>query len=253
MKDNKENVVKFLFVSILTDFGFKITFGNDKHSHFLIKSIQALIKSKVPIVSISMAPQVREGETKDSKGGVYDVTCVDKDGNVYIVELQMYGFKAFIQRAKFYAYHRFNQMVKKGSDFDWNIKENIYAISFLNGSIFKDTEQYHHFCCLRSEEGRLMDNQITHVIIELNKFDKTEEECITDLDKLLFFMKNIGTITEKEQLPKFAGEDWLQPVLNNLDIRNLTKEELAQYEISRANASMYNAYQKSMGRKRNYN
>ena len=43
--------------------------------------------------------------------------------------------------------------------------------------------------------------------------------------------------------------EWWECIYADLDIRNLTKEELAQYEISRANASMYNAYQKSMEEK----
>ena len=43
--------------------------------------------------------------------------------------------------------------------------------------------------------------------------------------------------------------EWWECIFADLDIRNLTKEELAQYEISRANASMYNAYQKSMEEK----
>jgi hypothetical protein len=37
------------FISILSDYGFKATFGNESDTTFLKKALQALIKSPVPI------------------------------------------------------------------------------------------------------------------------------------------------------------------------------------------------------------
>ena len=237
-----KETLTYLYVSILTDFGFKKTFGNKNNLLFLKKAIQALIQTTIPIESITLSFQVVPGLTEDSRGGVFDISCVDKEGTVYIVELQMYGFLAFIQRAKFYAFHSFNDMVEKGSDFDFKKLKKIYVISFLNGNIFDNTDDYHHKCCLRSEKGLILDDQITHVVVELKKFNKIEEECITDLDKLLYFMKLSDTITDKKQLPKFHKEGWLKQTLDIIDVSSLSKEELAEYEKSKARSAMYSYY-----------
>ena len=40
------------FISLLSDYGFKVTFGNESDTRFLKKAIQALINSPVPIREI---------------------------------------------------------------------------------------------------------------------------------------------------------------------------------------------------------
>ncbi len=41
-----------IFIPIISDYGFKATFGNEANTLFLRKALQALIKSKVPIKEV---------------------------------------------------------------------------------------------------------------------------------------------------------------------------------------------------------
>ena len=43
---------------------------------------------------------------------------------------------------------------------------------------------------LKNQYNEEIDNQITHIIIEISKFEKAVEQIVTDLDKLIFIMRN---------------------------------------------------------------
>ena len=81
-----------LFVSMLCDYGFKITLGNETDTLFLRKSIQALIKSDVPIVEVTLSRNEIASKTVKSGGGLFDISCKGKKGNQYIVEMQLSDF-----------------------------------------------------------------------------------------------------------------------------------------------------------------
>ena len=55
-------------------------------------------------------------------------------------------------------------------------------------------------------------------------------------------MKLSDTITDKKQLPKFHKEGWLKQTLDIIDVSSLSKEELAEYEKSKARSAMYSYY-----------
>ena len=86
------------FISILSDYGFKATFGNEADTTFLKKTLQALINSKTPIKSIELAKNDISAITIDSRSGIYDIACVDEKDNHFIVEMQLSEYPEFIQR-----------------------------------------------------------------------------------------------------------------------------------------------------------
>ena len=214
---------------MLSDYGFKVTFGNENHPRFLRKALQALINSDVPIREVLFTKNEITATTKTSRGGLYDVTCEDELGRVFIVEMQLFNFKNMIHRAKHYAFHRYNIMVKKGN-YRFNDLKRIYTVSILAGQTY-DTELYHQIGTLKNQRGELMDDQITHVVVELDKFRKTLEQVETDLDKLLYTMKLTDTAPKDAKLPDFMREGWLEETLEELERANMTPEERAQWEM----------------------
>ena len=86
------------FIPLISDYGFKVTFGNEANSLFLRQSLQALIKSPIQITEIIFDKNTVEGYTTDSRSGVYDVSCTDEQGNHFIVEMQLSDYPQFLQR-----------------------------------------------------------------------------------------------------------------------------------------------------------
>jgi predicted transposase/invertase (TIGR01784 family) len=219
------------FISILSDYGFKVTFGNESDTRFLKKALQALINSSVPIREVTFVESEIKGLTKDSRSGIYDLACVDENDNHFIVEMQLSEYPEFIQRMKFYALYRFNTLVKKGK-YTFEGLPKIYCIGILASNIFSDITYYHNIAVLRNEKGELIDDQMTFVTVELAKFKTKLKDIQTDLDKLIYTMKNLHKVTKSSQYPQFWNEEWLQAAIHEVDKKAMTQEQRLAYEMT---------------------
>jgi predicted transposase/invertase (TIGR01784 family) len=173
-----------IFIPIISDYGFKATFGNEANTLFLRRALQALIKSEVPIKDVKFDKNTFEGITQDSRSGIFDLACTDENDNHFIVEMQYGDAPNFVQRMKFYTLHKFNAMVKKGK-FDYSTLAKIYCVGILANNI-NPYKHYHNVSNLRNEQGELIDDQMTFVTVELEKFTLQETDCQTDLDTYIY-------------------------------------------------------------------
>jgi predicted transposase/invertase (TIGR01784 family) len=148
------------FIPIISDYGFKVTFGNESDTRFLKKALQALVSSPIPIREITFVTNEVKGITIDSRGSIYDLSCVDENNNHFIVEMQLSEYPEFIQRMKFYSLHRFNTLVKKGK-YTFDNLPKIYCIGILATNIFPQIADYHNIAVLRNGKGELIDDQMT--------------------------------------------------------------------------------------------
>ncbi len=218
-----------IFIPIISDYGFKATFGNETNTLFLRRALQALIKSEVPIKEVKFDKNTFEGITQDGRSGIFDLACTDENDNHFIVEMQYGDAPYFVQRMKFYALHKFNAMVKRGK-FDYGTLTKIYCVAILANNI-NTYEHYHNVSNLRNEQGELIDDQMSFVTVELDKFMLKELDCQTDLQKLIYTMRTIHTVTQPTQFPKFWDEEWLKVAIDELDSRKMTPDEKASLEI----------------------
>ena len=72
---------------------------------------------------------------------------------------------------------------------------------------------------------------MTFVTVELDKFTLQEIDCQTDLQKLIYTMRTIHTVTQPTQFPQFWNEEWLKVAIDELDSRKMTPDEKASLEI----------------------
>lgn len=229
------------YIPLISDYGFKATFGNETDSLFLRTALQALIKSETPIREVHFDKNAFEALTIDSRSGIFDLACTDENGSQFIVEMQLGFAPHFIQRMKFYALHKFNTLVERGA-FDYANLPRIYAIAILAKNILS-AEPFHTVANLRSERGEIIDRQLTFITVELAKFTKQVAEIETDLDKLIYTMKTLHT-TEPTQYPAFWNEEWLKRAIDELDTRKMSPEERAYFaRVTAANAEAVKAEQ----------
>ncbi|AQG79511.1 Rpn family recombination-promoting nuclease/putative transposase [Spirosoma montaniterrae] len=219
------------FISILSDYGFKVTFGNESDTRFLRRALQALIQSPATITQVEFIESEIPGLTRDSRSGVYDLACVDERGNQFIVEMQLSKYPDFIQRMKFYSFYRLNTLVRKGK-YKFEGLPRIYCIGILAFDIFPHVGDYHNVAMLRNEKGELIDDQTTFITVELAKFKKRLANVQTDLDKLIYTMKATHKATKPKQFPQFWNEEWLEAAIKELDTRQMTPEKRMAYEMT---------------------
>lgn len=219
------------FIPIISDYGFKVTFGNESDTRFLKKALQALVNSTIPIREVTFVSNEVKGITIDSRGSIYDLSCIDEKNNHFIVEMQLSEYPEFIQRMKFYSLHRFNTLVKKGK-YSFENLPKIYCIGILATNIFPQIKDYHNIAVLKNVHGELIDDQMTFITLELAKFKKKLKDVETDLDKLIYTMKNLHKIKKPIQYPQFWDEEWLNIAIQELDKKAMSPEQRLAYEMT---------------------
>lgn len=219
------------YIPIISDYGFKVTFGNESDTRFLKKALQALVNSPIPIREITFVSNEVKGITIDSRGSIYDLSCVDEKNNHFIVEMQLSEYPEFIQRMKFYSLHRFNTLVKKGK-YTFDNLPKIYCIGILATNIFPQIADCHNIAVLRNAKGELIDDQMTFITVELAKFKKKLKDVHSDLDKLIYTMKNLHKVKKPIKYPQFWDEEWLNVAIQELDKKAMTPEQRLGYEMA---------------------
>ena len=228
------------FVSILSDFGFKRTFGNQNETLFLKKALEILIKSDEPIREVSFDNTVKTPLFPDDRGAVFDVNCIDEKGRSFLVEMQRTELKSFIHRSKFYAYLHLNEMIERGGRIRFNNLRPIYTIAVLDGIAFPNSPELHQHVCLRNQHGELIDEQITHVLLELGKWNKSEEEIVSDLDILILLMKFTETATVDTPTPEILVQTgWAEWVMEQLERKDLNRSERLFFRKQQAKIGYY--------------
>lgn len=219
------------FIPLVSDYGFKVTFGNEVDTRFLRKALQALINSPTAIQQVTFIQNEIKGITRDSRSGIYDLFCKDELGNEFIVEMQLSEYPELIQRMKFYSLYRLNTLIRKG-DYQFDNLPKIYCIGILAVSIFPDIADYHNVAVLTNQKNELIDEQMTFITVELDKFTKDLPAIESNLDKLIYTMKTVHEVSEPTQFPQFWNEEWLQVAIQELDKRALTPEQRLSYEMT---------------------
>lgn len=226
------------YISLLSDYGFKVVFADETDTLFLRKALKALIQLPYEIKQVQFLRHEFVGLTQRARAGLFDLLCEDELGNTFIVEMQLGHYPNYFHRAKFYAFQRFNTMIEKGDYYFQDLKR-IYCIGLLGHNIFPQSELYYHFITSKNQHNEEIDHQITHVIVEFRKFKKQASEIVTDLDKLLYLMKNVHKIKGLDELPEELTDDWVQQALQKVDRSQMTAEQRSFFEMTLArNASI---------------
>jgi len=106
--------------------------------------------------------------------------------------------------------------------------------------MYPDSKEYHHIGCLRNQHGEFMGDEITHVVLELDKWNKQVDDIESDLDKLIYVMKATHelNVVDKFVAPQFWSEEWIQSALKDELKRENTEMERQNAEMERENAEM---------------
>lgn len=221
-------------VSFLSDYGFKVTFGDKDNTLFARKALEFIIEDLQPIEELKFLRNEFEGQTEGARAGLYDVVCQDEYKRVFIIEMQVDNYENLLKRLQFYAFQMFTAYAKKGKG-GFNEMISVHCICILKGSVTEST-QYHQVITLKNNENEVvMDDLIFH-LIELGKFSiaKKDYSLIQSLkDELFYTMKYAHTYdVTKNEFPAFWGKDYFQAALKRLDTSRMSSVDMALLENS---------------------
>jgi len=230
------------FLDPKNDVAFRKIFGNEKNQDILIHFLNDMLifKEREAITEVQFLRPVQDPEIAAKKTSIVDIMCTDKDGNRYIVEMQVAKEKGFTKRAQYYAAKAYGSQLKIKEKYQ-DLKEVIFLaiadfVMFPNKVAYKSD---HVILDKDSLEHDLRDFSFT--FLELGKFNKKIDELSTIIERWAYFFKHAEE-TSKEDLVKIIGnEAIMQRAYEELDRFNWDEEELSAYEAAMKKQMDYEA------------
>ena len=120
---------KVRYIDPLTDWGFKRLFGTEVNKEILAGFLQVLFPDR-EIRDIRYLNSEQLGLTREDRKSVFDVSCMTKSGEEFIVEMQRERQAYFRDRALYYSTYPIREQGSKG---DWNYRLTpVYMVGILD-------------------------------------------------------------------------------------------------------------------------
>ncbi len=172
------------FIDMKNDTAFQEIFGDTNKPEAIMSFINAVLgfegENQITFVRIVPAykpffPPIVEADVKST---IIDVVAKDKKRLEYNIHIQIANAKGFDQRLAFLA----------PPDAQY-IFINIIDFNISDSPAYTSTYQFYD-----TETNERSIKNIEHHFIELEKFDKTETELTTLIDKWIYFIKNVENL-----------------------------------------------------------
>jgi len=216
------------YINPYTDYGFKLLFGTEPNKDITLELVNALLQGKEVIKSLTLLPTEQLGDTKDDRRSVFDIYCENENGEKIIIEMQKADQQWFKDRSVYYSSFPIRQQGEKGQwRFGLKAVYTIGILDFVFDEDKDDEEYYHHVVKLMDvNKKEVFYDKLTYIYLEMPKFQKTEDELETMVDKWLYALKNLPHLLER---PKALQERIFKKFFDVAEIGNLSKEEYAKY------------------------
>ena len=225
-----------VYVSLLTDFGFKRIFGiKEVMLHFLntVLSIEGGIKD------LRYSNPEKLGFSQFDRKAVYDLYCITGKEEHIIVEIQYISQMYFKDRTLLYAARLINEQSVKGKDWDFKLPP-VYSVNILD---FCFEDAFVPFCheLKRSDEskyvskiqlidcdnGELFYDKLTFFYIELPRFTKELQELKTFFEQWIFIIRHLHELNDLPE--KLRNGEVFEQLFEMAKIARMTKKDVFNY------------------------
>jgi len=162
--------VKAKYINPFTDFGFKKIFGEEASKPLLIDFLNALLPNQNLITDLTFKNTEQLGQTEAERKAVYDIYCVNKNGEKFIVELQKAKQNYFKERTIYYSTFPIREQAEKGER-NYNLSA-VYCVGILDFT-FDDYDnepeksEFIHTIQLKNQFGKTFYEKLTYIYIEM--------------------------------------------------------------------------------------
>ncbi len=217
------------YIDATSDFGFKRLFGCEPNKPLLIAFLNDIFIGKHKIKDVVFLKNEHQGEDKNTAKVILDISCVDDQGNYFLVELQCTDQKFFKDRCLYYSSRFISDLAPKGGVDLWKYElPPLYVIAVMDRFSFEDNlpgQYIRRVSLMDNETGKEFYNKLGFIYIQLAAFDKAEDDLKTDLEQWLFVIKHLSKFVD---IPRFVK----RPIFKIAEVAALTKEERMLYETS---------------------
>ena len=197
-------IIKAKYINLMVDWSFKRVFGTEVNKDILIEFLKVIFP-QFAITDITYIPTEQLGIMEDDRKAIFDVLCKTEDDKTFLVEMQRGRQEHFFERALYYTSFPIMKQGKKtiakeeeeGAD-PWDFSlDGVFFLGILDFKYEQDEMTEHRYQLLETKTLKRMTDKLEFVFVEVAKFDKSEDELETDLDKWLYLLKNMSTLLER--------------------------------------------------------
>lgn len=226
---SKEQHMTPVFINPFTDYGFKRLFGEEASKPFLIDFLNSILPKKHQIADLILKNSERMGFTEFDRKAIYDIYCESVAGEKFIVELQRAKQTFFKDRTLYYSTFPIIEQAQKG---DWNYElKAVYCISILDFLFdeHKDDQEVIYNVQLKDQNNQIFYEKFNLIYLQLPNFCKSEAELNTNLDRWLFFIKNLEDL---QHIPAIFQNSLIEQAFDKAKIANFNPQEMSKYRDS---------------------
>ncbi len=222
------------YARLLIDFMFKKCFGTEANKPLLIGLLNDCLGAKLlaPIVTLNYQPTSTQGKTTTSRGTVFDLSCEDRAGNRFLIEVQLEAQKYFSDRALFYRSRAQSEMLPKGEPEDRSTRYRLprfHILAFLDFKLDDAPEYERDILLMDARTHTVFSDREIFTYIEMPKFTKEFEHCQSPKERWLWLLSNMHHL---ENQPAALKGTLFETLFEIAEIGKFVGEELEQYRKS---------------------
>ena len=196
-------IIKAKYINLMVDWSFKRVFGTEVNKDILIEFLKVVFP-QFAITDITYIPTEQLGIMEEDRKAIFDVLCKTEDGKTFLVEMQRGAQEHFFERALYYTSFPIMKQGKKAiakeeegaGPWDFSL-DGVFFLGILDFEYEQDEMTEHRYQLLETKTFKQMTDKLEFVFVEVAKFNKSEDELETDLDKWLYLLKNMSTLLER--------------------------------------------------------
>ena len=210
-----------------TDFGFKKLFGEEANKDLLIDFLNSLLPGVHSVQTLEFRNTEHLGVSEVDRRAVFDIFCLAKSGERFIVEMQKAKQLYFKDRSLFYVARPIVEQAIRG---EWNFKLSaVYLIGILDFE-YDEGEERRKFMrdvTLQDQDGDLFYDKLRFKFLQMPLFHKTESELVTQQDKWVYFLKNLEDF---DSIPSILREPVFEKAFHTAELAAMCTLERERYE-----------------------
>ncbi|MBP5538780.1 MAG: PD-(D/E)XK nuclease family transposase [Bacteroidales bacterium] len=240
------------YACVLYDTTFKVVLVRRENEELIRRIIELLIPGK-RISHLTFIDKEQKGLVISEKNTNFDLLCKDEaTGEEFIVEMQFGKQNTYRERMLSYAtYPIRTQLAEKLTRYqsgesldkmDYSLRP-VYVLSFLNFALEHEGEDaldadnglISRYAVRNDRNGELMTDALHFIYVEMDRFpykENEEEQCKTLLEKFVFSLKYMHTLTDQ---PGSFTEDLLRLLYRATELGSMTIEQRERYEETMRN------------------
>ncbi len=186
-----------------------------------------MLKTKEKIKDLTYKKTEHLDSTEADRKAIFDLYCENEKGEKFIVELQKVKQQFFKDRSLYYATFPIQEQAIKG---EWNYElKAVYCVGILD-FVFDDKDKdrlvVDEIGLISKKTGKVFNDKLSFVYVQMPNFTKTEDELETHEDKWFYLLKNLHKF---DRIPSKLQDKIFKKVFKIAEIAKYSAEEKQRY------------------------